>query len=118
MCIDQMEVFLFFFSSRRRHTRFDCDWSSDVCSSDLLLVPPVGPLENERLDCGLSGPAPRKCLLNGEEHMRILLYNPDNGEIGRASCRERGEISGVAVSLKKKKRKNSVCSIDIKSSHS
>src|SRR2546430_17150963 len=27
--------FFFFFSSRRRHTRFDCDWSSDVCSSDL-----------------------------------------------------------------------------------
>src|SRR2546430_7271364 len=28
----------FFFSSRRRHTRFDCDWSSDVCSSDLFEV--------------------------------------------------------------------------------
>src|SRR2546430_11070774 len=28
-------VIVFFFSSRRRHTRFDCDWSSDVCSSDL-----------------------------------------------------------------------------------
>src|SRR2546430_7374208 len=28
---------VFFFSSRRRHTRFDCDWSSDVCSSDLLV---------------------------------------------------------------------------------
>src|SRR2546430_5636978 len=27
---------LFFFSSRSRHTRFDCDWSSDVCSSDLV----------------------------------------------------------------------------------
>src|SRR2546430_17457886 len=27
---------MFFFSSRRRHTRFDCDWSSDVCSSDLI----------------------------------------------------------------------------------
>src|SRR2546430_8454185 len=26
----------FCFSSRRRHTRFDCDWSSDVCSSDLF----------------------------------------------------------------------------------
>src|SRR5438270_7391263 len=26
---------IFFFSSRRRHTIFDCDWSSDVCSSDL-----------------------------------------------------------------------------------
>src|SRR6266853_3930867 len=30
-----MCFFFFFFSSRRRHTRFDCDWSSDVCSSDL-----------------------------------------------------------------------------------
>src|SRR5690606_39406001 len=28
---------LFFFSSRRRHTRFSRDWSSDVCSSDLVL---------------------------------------------------------------------------------
>src|SRR2546430_6734810 len=29
------KVCIFFVSSRRRHTRFDCDWSSDVCSSDL-----------------------------------------------------------------------------------
>src|SRR5690606_41627428 len=29
----------FFFSSRRRHTRFSRDWSSDVCSSDLPAVP-------------------------------------------------------------------------------
>src|SRR5688500_20279462 len=28
-------MFIFFFSSRRRHTRLQCDWSSDVCSSDL-----------------------------------------------------------------------------------
>src|SRR5690242_21006275 len=28
-------VVFFFFSSRRRHTRLTCDWSSDVCSSDL-----------------------------------------------------------------------------------
>src|SRR2546430_13908364 len=35
-----MRVFcvFFFFSSRRRHTRFDCDWSSDVCSSDLEML--------------------------------------------------------------------------------
>src|SRR6478736_5736787 len=39
--VTRVELF-FFFSSRRRHTRFDCDWSSDVCSSDLR---------------GLSGPA-------------------------------------------------------------
>src|SRR2546430_11522909 len=30
-----VRLYFFFFSSRRRHTRFDCDWSSDVCSSDL-----------------------------------------------------------------------------------
>src|SRR5438132_9125604 len=36
---------LFFFSSRRRHTRSLCDWSSDVCSSDLLCVSPKD-LEN------------------------------------------------------------------------
>src|SRR5689334_24191908 len=29
----------FFFSSRRRHTRWNCDWSSDVCSSDLRRLP-------------------------------------------------------------------------------
>src|SRR5256885_11005656 len=29
-------IVLFFFSSRRRHTRLQGDWSSDVCSSDLL----------------------------------------------------------------------------------
>src|SRR5690606_40321448 len=29
---------LFFFSSRRRHTRFSRDWSSDVCSSDLKVM--------------------------------------------------------------------------------
>src|SRR5882762_4777748 len=32
----------FFFSSRRRHTRFKCDWSSDVCSSDLWVNPLSG----------------------------------------------------------------------------
>src|SRR2546430_9885321 len=46
MCTNQL--YIFFFSSRRRHTRFDCDWSSDVCSSDLLsrsgfLRPPMEP---------------------------------------------------------------------------
>src|SRR5205085_1701159 len=35
-CTCLIIIFFFvFFSSRRRHTRFDCDWSSDVCSSDL-----------------------------------------------------------------------------------
>src|SRR5256885_13121730 len=32
-------MLFFFFSSRRRHTRLQGDWSSDVCSSDLYLLP-------------------------------------------------------------------------------
>src|SRR5437588_487819 len=47
--LDLFSLCLFFFSSRRRHTRSLCDWSSDVCSSDLCLrhqipvVPIAGP---------------------------------------------------------------------------
>src|SRR5256886_4630584 len=36
----------FFFPSRRRHTRFDCDWNSDVCSSDLGR--PAAPVRQQR----------------------------------------------------------------------
>src|SRR5436309_9466145 len=44
---------IFFFSSRRRHTRFSRDWSSDVCSSDLHArrhahQPPARPLWHRR----------------------------------------------------------------------
>src|SRR5207237_4721614 len=58
LCICRREVFVlfffFFFSSRRRHTRFKCDWSSDVCSSDL----PPRRLERPILFLqGLEGPA-------------------------------------------------------------
>src|SRR5438270_3830079 len=45
-------MFFFFFSSRRRHTRFDCDWSSDVCSSDL---PAGGEDEREAAGHALAG---------------------------------------------------------------
>src|SRR6267143_4412333 len=36
-------MFIFFCSSRRRHTRWNCDWSSDVCSSDLGGHDDIGP---------------------------------------------------------------------------
>src|SRR2546427_12953097 len=85
----------FFFSSRRRHTRFDCDWSSDVCSSDLLStfgrIVAVGPKVESPTDAVVVDGT-------GRDVTPGLI-----DEIGRASCRERGEISGVAVSLKKKK---------------
>src|SRR6266496_5081038 len=76
---DQSPVF--FLSSRRRHTRSLRDWSSDVCSSDLI--------------------DPQNDFLHGEG----WYAQQGIDEIGRASCRERVEIWVVAVSLKKKKRK-------------
>src|SRR6266511_1240994 len=43
-------IFFFFFSSRRRHTRFSRDWSSDVCSSDLIDAAEfIGPYDDEKL---------------------------------------------------------------------
>src|SRR5438270_4086801 len=52
-----------FFSSRRRHTRFDCDWSSDMCSSDLFDVP-GNPLEHhptwKNVRCSRCGSAARR----------------------------------------------------------
>src|SRR2546430_8787694 len=89
----------FFFSSRRRHTRFDCDWSSDVCSSDLHAAP-----GRHRRDRDLVQPAPEPRLAQVRQvHARARQDQP---EIGRASCREGGKIWVVAESLKKKKNKN------------
>src|SRR5256886_17243070 len=47
------EPAIFFFSSRRRHTRFDCDWSSDVCSSDLAINDTVS--EADRITGAIAG---------------------------------------------------------------
>src|SRR5215475_15225376 len=56
-------LFLFFFSSRRRHTRFSRDWSSDVCSSDLVVPPPPAWTGAERstaaVECLVGGTSPR-----------------------------------------------------------
>src|SRR5438067_3808421 len=87
--------FFFFFSSRRRHTRSKRDWSSDVCSSDLLkpsvayrrlasdiveLVLDPRTLPGRRLTAATSGP-----LLQHSVHR----VGGQMVEIGRASCRER-----------------------------
>src|SRR5690606_39278637 len=92
--------FLFFFASRRRHTRFSRDWSSDVCSSDL--APAVmratcackivfasselahGDAAGQNLECG----SPLSIVRQG----RVGVH-----KIGRASCRERVWISVVVV---------------------
>src|SRR2546430_5970854 len=88
-------VCLFFFSSRRRHTRFDCDWSSDVCSSDLLAI--VDELERQRIDpkttslkVGIFGAEPWTEEMRREIEARLDMHAVDiYGQIGRASCRER-----------------------------
>src|SRR5205085_9327221 len=59
-----------FFSSRRRHTRFDCDWSSDVCSSDLVLVPISMPMAPKLTRKSLSSLTTMHCSL-GSHFRRI-----------------------------------------------
>src|SRR2546430_6373270 len=56
--IPEQGVEAFFFSSRRGHTRFDCDWSSGVCSSDL--VPPGTRVIYSDLNAILLGEAVRR----------------------------------------------------------
>src|SRR2546430_8024806 len=102
---------VFFFSSRRRHTRFDCDWSSDVCSSDLL-----DGVRGDAAEGLLAVPGTAALRVAQARHQREQCAEGAFGlthrqarhtadrEIGRASCRGRGEISVVGVSLKKKKK--------------
>src|SRR5690606_40062675 len=101
---------------RRRHTRFSRDWSSDVCSSDLLLFEPVDGGERlfrlvvfpvdiglvdqrllrvrakgiTRLD-GFQTAAGRAPVAGGHGFPRVPV------KIGRASCREREESWAVAT---------------------
>src|SRR3712207_6951207 len=84
---------LFFFSSRRRHTRYWRDWSSDVCSSDL------GQLDAREDRQRESGPEAA-----GGRHRGAGAGQGEHrqGGIGKESWRGRVEISGGAVSFKKK----------------
>src|SRR5690606_39533050 len=101
----------FFFSSRRRHTRFSRDWSSDVCSSDLAELlrdrverrtPPAA------LDVGHRDrdPPGRPAVEPDEDPDRIVARRLESYvEIGRASCRERAWLQVVAAALKEERRR-------------
>src|SRR5256886_9449841 len=66
--------FFFFFSSRRRHTRFDCDWSSDVCSSDLGNGGKAAARRpGVRRDGRVARAAPAQSVLPDGAHERALL---------------------------------------------
>src|SRR5437660_2013226 len=96
----------FFFSSRRRHTRWPRDWSSDVCSSDLCgLAVRAELVEAYRqaftgdpvsayggvIACNRAVDAATAEAM-GDLFIEVLAapaFEPD-AQIGRASCRERG----------------------------
>src|SRR5688500_20310704 len=85
-------IFTFFFSSRRRHTRLQGDWSSDVCSSDLVTMG-IGMALHEQLLYDSRSGVPLNAGYYGARvatHMDAPVVN----EIGRASCRERVKNSG------------------------
>src|SRR5690242_21757423 len=94
---------MFFFSSRRRHTRLTCDWSSDVCSSDLeeFRVDERGAGQRATGEhLGLEGlydlvDQKRPTIKDRERYPDVECQR---SEIGRASCRERVEISVVGGS--------------------
>src|SRR2546430_4559625 len=75
----------FFFSSRRRHTRFDCDWSSDVCSSDLVTVVE---LKDIQLPDSMQRAMARQAEAEREKRAKIIAAEGEAlaaGELGRAS---------------------------------
>src|SRR5262249_58697713 len=94
-----------FFSSRRRHTRLVSDWSSDVCSSDLGVLAVVG---CAALALGACSSANVEKVYSTDFWVQPGKYDfikcPDlakrsiadsareKEQIGRASCRERGEV--------------------------
>src|SRR5690606_40754877 len=103
----------FFFSSRRRHTRFSRDWSSDVCSSDLKMgEAPDVLLVDYHLHDRLDGLDTLDALRAGHPHLPGALLTADGSdplkraarEIGRASCRERVSSSASADCRKIKQR--------------
>src|SRR5207302_4738152 len=97
----------FFFSSRRRHTRFSRDWSSDVCSSDLVVM--------ANLPMAVSGVSRNATPVTAIGRLAIttvlasiLPIAPNRWssvrlKIGRASCRERVSVAMVAGAANEEK---------------
>src|SRR5690606_40409930 len=93
---------LFFFSSRRRHTSFSRDWSSDVCSSDLACETEQW-LAGECRNYGGDECSREQLAFNGDvDDTDAFRDHPTEGsedkrsEIGRAPCRESGWRLGGA----------------------
>src|SRR5688572_17521591 len=98
---DAFMPFLFFFSSRRRHTRFDCDWSSDVCSSDLRLSSAEARYKElfDTVPVGLFRSTPKGEILDANQAF-LEMTRSEERRVGK-ECRCRGvafdEKESVAV---------------------
>src|SRR3989475_3893477 len=107
---------VFFFSSRRRHTRFDCDWSSDVCSSDLGSFLRTHAQQQFAslvfLDCFIIPPELLKKASEKEVHQwecgiesdgaLILLQRSEERRVGKSV-----DLGGRRIIKKKKKKRQS-----------
>src|SRR5690606_40592268 len=106
-----------FFSSRRRHTRFSRDWSSDVCSSDLSKNSKRFRSNNPRRRRNMGRRFKQNSRSGRDNHFlctRNISKRDENdrkklpkikkikGKIGRASCRERVKVAESAVTLRRK----------------
>src|SRR5947209_18245987 len=92
--VEVVESLVVFFSSRRRHTRYWRDWSSDVCSSDLPRAAadlPASDSTRWRRHPARTDPTFPLFVMD-KKNMTIGAV-----QIGRASCRERVYVSGVGV---------------------
>src|SRR5947207_3536111 len=78
---------IFFFSNRRRHTRSLCDWSSDVCSSDLETPPLERMKVYEYSSIRSRGGVSRRCL-PGVERISWLSTRSEERRVGK-ECRLR-----------------------------
>src|SRR5690606_39763204 len=88
-CIVRTDFHVFFFSSRRRHTRFSRDWSSDVCSSDLLRA--QADTEERRYAVTVTSLSENGCLVAGEPLPALearLVLRSEERRVGK-ECRSR-----------------------------
>src|SRR3712207_8952028 len=103
-----MLIFVFFFSSRRRHTRYWRDWSSDVCSSDLGKLAKFLKKQNERVllvAADVYRPAAIKQLQVLGEQVEVPVYAEEGHQEDRKSTRlnsSHANISYAVFCLKKK----------------
>src|SRR5947207_11135185 len=93
----------FFFSSRRRHTRSLCDWSSDVCSSDLDVRRCIDAKPGHRVMGASLVLARERAVLVADTAVTEMPDAQEIAEIGRASCRERGAALGGLRSMTENK---------------